>query len=105
MLPAPSSATPAGELNEAAVPVPSAFPRLADPARVVTIPEDVIFRIVLLPRSTTYMFPDESTARPAGPRNEADVPVPSVLPGLPDPASVVTVPSGVTFWILSRAEK
>src|ERR1035441_3201001 len=53
-LPAPSTATPKGAQNRASLPVPSALPWLpVTPAKVLTTPLDAIFRIVLLPVSTT----------------------------------------------------
>ena len=49
-----SAAIPTGEENQAPVPVPSRLPRLEVlPASVVTVPSDVIFRIVPLPVSAT----------------------------------------------------
>ena len=66
-LPAPSTATPLGQLKRAAAPVPSALPdEPAVPASVVTTPAGVIFRMVLLPVSATKTLPAPSTATPWG---------------------------------------
>ena len=47
--PEPSTATPAGWLNSAFMPVPSLLPLIpAEPARVVTAPAGVILRMVSL---------------------------------------------------------
>ncbi len=49
-----SSAMPAGLLNDAAEPVPSALPAVpAVPANVVTTPAEVTWRMVSLPVSAT----------------------------------------------------
>src|SRR5512140_3185538 len=78
--------------KEAAVPIASALPMAELPARVVTTPPGVICRITLLTQSATKTFPALSTATPVGPRNEAEVPVPSTSPGPPmGPAKWVTV--------------
>jgi len=69
---------------------------------VVTFKEVSIFRTRLLPVSATYMFPDESTQRPTGPLNLADVPFALLSPGvLGDPARIVATPAGVNFVIVS----
>src|ERR1035437_3983975 len=101
-LPALSTATPDGLENRAAVPEPSALPQFpALPASVVTAPAEVTFRIVLLPESATKTLPTASTATPDGPLNCAELPVPSLMPGVPAlPASVVTTPAEVTFRIV-----
>src|ERR1035437_5927547 len=98
-LPAPSTATPLGNLKRAAAPVPSALPdEPAVPASVVTTPLGVIFRMVLLFVSATKTLPAPSTATPEGDQKRAAAPVPSALPYEPaDPASVVTAPVGVIF--------
>ena len=45
---------------------PSASPLIPDPAIVDTTPEGVILRILTLPVSATYKFPDESIVIPVG---------------------------------------
>ena len=72
---------PEGLLKSAALPVPSVLPATkGEPAKVVTTPAGVIFRIVLLDESATNTLPDPSTATPAGLMNWAAVPVPSIVP-------------------------
>ena len=68
--PALSYAIPWGLLNVATFPLPSANPddiALSTPARVLTIPvEMTILRILSLPVSATYKFPELSHAIPYG---------------------------------------
>ena len=82
--------------------MPSALPELpALPARVVTTPAGVTFRIVWLSVSATYTLPALSTATPLGiaePRGAARAIGTAGVPGLP--ARVVTTPAGVTFRIV-----
>ena len=69
---------PVGKLKRAALPEPSAKPPVpAWPAKVVTVPPDVILRMTLLPESATYTLPAASTARLFGAWNWVDVPEPS----------------------------
>ena len=60
----------------------------------------VILRIFLDPVSPTYNVPSAPTATPAGLSKLAAAPVPSVLPRVPEPATVVTTPAAVIFRIL-----
>ena len=89
-----------GRLKRAAAPVPSALPAVPAPARVVTTPAAVIRRIALLEESATYTMPSVPTATPKGALNRAAAPVPSALPRVPSPASVVTTPAGEIRRIL-----
>ena len=91
MFPDESTATPAGSLNIAFVPVPSAYPAVPLPTRVVTTPVDVIFRMQCL--SATYKALLLSTAIPHGLLNLAFVPVPSAYPEVL-PAIVLTFTKG-----------
>src|SRR5580698_9080674 len=76
--PAPSNASPDGPLNCAPAPVPSWLPLTPGvPAKVVTVPSDAIFRMVLLPESETKIFPDPSTAVHEGLLNFAAAPTAS----------------------------
>jgi hypothetical protein len=105
-LPLLSTATPAGQLNEAPAPVPSA--NVADPlpASVVTTPPGVSLRMRWLFLSATMTLPLLSTATPEGSMNKAPAPAPSENPYDPPPASVVTTPPGVTLrmrWLLESA--
>jgi len=60
------------------VPVPSALLLLEDePARVVTTPVGVIFRMVLDPASVTKTLPAPSTAMPVGETKRAALPAAS----------------------------
>ena len=101
--PSPSTATPAGYQNLAALPVPSTAPAApGKPANVDTAPAWVTFRIVRLWKSATKTFPLPSTATPEGLENRAAYPVPSAVPEIPGaPANVDTTPAGVTFRIVS----
>src|SRR5436190_413562 len=94
---------PEGLLNRAALPVPSALPLFpVSPASVVTIPTDVILRMVLLPASATYRLPAASTATPCGRQNRAALRGPSALPQYrASPAGVVTTPPGVILRMVS----
>jgi hypothetical protein len=95
-LPEGSVVNPIGTLNDAAVPVPFAFPATPLPANVLTTPAGVILRIVLLYKSATYTFPEASLATAIGVLNAAAVPVPLILPATPLPAKVVTVATEAT---------
>src|SRR3954470_8765647 len=91
----PSKATPDGKLKRAEPESPLAEPLLlARPAIVVTTPPDVTDRMVWLKASATSTFPEPSSPMPAGLLNEAEVPVESLEPLVPDPASVVTTAPG-----------
>ena len=90
--------------NNALVVAPSANPRGPAPANVVTIyplPEGVSFRILLpmLLSSVVYTLYAESTATLIGAPNVALKPGPSLYPGVPVPAIVVTTPVDVIFRI------
>ena len=98
--PAESIVIPIGLLKLAAVPVSSAEPSEPLPANVLTTPKDVILRILLLPESAIYRFPNESIAIPDGPLKLAYVPVPSVYSHEPLPANMLTLPSGVILRII-----
>ncbi len=64
-MPALSTATPSGDENRAALPVPSTLPLSpATPASVVTTAAGVILRIVWFEVSATYTLPALSTATP-----------------------------------------
>src|SRR6266699_3199776 len=102
LVPLLSMARPPGALNSAAVPVPSAWPAVPAvlPARVLTRPEEMTIRRMLLPpRAATYrLVPLLSMARPLGSLNLAAGPVPLTLPTVPAvPASVVTTPVAMTI--------
>ena len=75
------------------------------PAKVVTTPAGVTFRIVLFAESATIRFPlVGSSAMPTGVLNCAAPPVPSALPETPRvPAIVVTTPAWVIFLMLLLA--
>jgi hypothetical protein len=94
VLPSAEYATPKNELNEAALPVPSAKVAPPLPARVVTAPVATsISRARLLAWSATAMvLPSAEYATPRGTLNEASLPVPSAKAPLPLPAIVVTAP-------------
>ena len=99
------TATPVGQLNEAPVPAPSENPTTL-PASVLTTPPGVTLQMRLLPESATMTFPPASTATPQGLAKEAAAPVPSANANKPLPASVLTVPLGVTLrmrWLLWSA--
>src|SRR5262245_52855791 len=107
MLPATSTAMPAGALKRAMEFVPLALP--ADPARPATVvttqlvPEGVILRIVLFVCATKRVA-ELFNAMATGPEKRAPLLVPSALPAVPArPAQVVTtqlVPTVVTFRIV-----
>ena len=106
-LPAASTATANGVLNEAAVPVLSAKAGDPLPASVLTTPPGDTLR-TRCPKSTTYTVPPASTATPRGSVNNAPVPAPSANPAVPLPASVLTSPPGVNFrmrWFPKSATK
>ena len=87
-----SAATPYGELNVAAAPVPSAAAELPLPAKVLESPEYVTARMRLLLASATYRVPSASTdAMPAGSLKAAAVPSPFAKLALPLPAKVLTL--------------
>eukprot|EP00959_Pyramimonas_sp_CCMP1952_P246162 5145254-Pyramimonas_sp.AAC.1 len=65
-LPPPSTATPLGVANCAAVPSPSRKPRPPVPANVDTMPCVEILRMRRLPKSPTMTLPSPSTATPVG---------------------------------------
>ena len=67
------------------------------PANVLTTPLGVTFRMQLFSASATSTLPPASTAMPIGKLNIAFVPVPSAKSGSPFPASVDTIPPGVTL--------
>ena len=75
-LPLLSTATPAGEANEALAPVPSPNAYDPFPASVDTTPPGVTLRMRWLYRSATMTLPLLSKATPEGPENEAPAPVP-----------------------------
>lgn len=81
------------------MPLPSKLPPPAPPARVVTTADEVSIRITYPLRSATYIVPVLSVAILYGFTNEAAVPVPSMVLDPPDPANVVTPPSGVILRI------
>src|SRR6266699_7815 len=103
LVPLLSMARPPGALNSAAVPVPSAWPAVPAvlPARVLTRPEEMTIRRMLLPpRAATYrLVPLLSMARPLGPLNVAAVPMPSALPDalVVLPARMLTRPEEMTI--------
>jgi hypothetical protein len=73
-------------------------------ASVETTPRGVTSRTQLLPESATTIAPEGITATPAGLLKDAAAPVPSVNAANPLPASVVTIPKGVTSrmrWFFS----
>ena len=92
-------AMPAGLLNCAASPAPSAKPATPLPAKDVTTPLAVTFRIRSLLVSATYTVPSAATVTAHGLLNCAAVPVPLAKPAVPLPASVVTSPAGLIFRI------
>ena len=98
--PALSRAMPAGPLNEAAVPRPSALEALPLPARVVTTPPGLILRTLRLLKSATNTFPAASSATDAAILKAAAVPTPSAKAPTPLPARVVTLPVGLIFRTL-----
>ena len=83
-----------GLLNSARDKVSSANPAEPDPAIVVVIPSTLMRRIRLFPESETYTTPAESTVTPAGWCRKALSLRPSLNPGMPEPARLVTIPSG-----------
>ena len=103
-VPAASSATPVGVLNEAARSKPSAEPAVGGvPASVTTAAllatatlANVAVRSAWFPESarTTHPPPPPvlTAASPYGVENCADAPVPTALPAMPLPARVVTPP-------------
>src|SRR4051794_9061913 len=95
-----STSRPSGSLKLADVPVAFVEPALPEPANVETLPPDVILRILLLPASATYRFPDESNTSPCGWLNWAPVPKPFVEPAVVCPANVVTEPPGEILRIM-----
>src|SRR4030095_8006107 len=92
-LPALSKANRLGVKNPAALPRPFEVSLLPLPANVKTSPAD-IFLMLPLKASATYTVPSGETAISNGLLNDADETDPSIYPGLPLPASVVTV----IFW-------
>ena len=99
---------PRGAEKRAAVPVPSTKPlgqtistaqsAPAGPAKVVTTPSGVIFRMSCAPKSATYKLPALSATMPNGNSKRAAAPVPSrillKLESLPAvPAKVTTAPA------------
>jgi hypothetical protein len=72
---------------------------------VKILPSGVTFRILWLPLSAMYIFPDESTVKPGGPcRFAATAYPPSPLNlGSPLPATVEITPSGRTARTLAFA--
>src|SRR5262249_56228198 len=80
---------------------------------VSTTPDAVIRRVLWLTKSATYMYfcPEvgsKPTATALGELKLAPGPVPSVLPGNPLPARVVTTPAGLTtriLWLPKSATK
>ena len=90
------TATPKGLLKLAAAPAPSAKPWPL-PASVVTRPKGVTRRMRWSFQSATTITSFEGiTATPDGLLKLAAAPVPSAKAALPLPASVVTIPRGVT---------
>ena len=85
------TATPAGQLKLAVVPVPSAKEASPLPASVVTTPRGVTSRMRWL-SATTITPLEEIAATPYRELKLADVPVPSANASLPLPASVLTTP-------------
>ena len=102
ILPVLSTATPEGSLNVAALPTPSALPEaspeLPPPASVVTARVFIsISRMRLFDISATNMLPEPSTAKPRGPKNAEEVPIPFVKKSVPvspprPPTNAVTAP-------------
>jgi hypothetical protein len=86
----PSTATPMGHENVAAVPVPSNAPLAPFPATVLTHPLGVILRILWELQLAAYRFPEESNAETSIWLKDAAVPSPFVTPAVPSPANVVT---------------
>ena len=65
------------------------------------VPTWRVVRIVLFPESATKMLSALASATPVGYLNRTVLPLPLVLPVLPDkPASVLTTPAGVIFRIV-----
>ena len=103
---AASQATPHGQLNSAAVPVPSTEPAVVPPAApppasVVTLRvARAMMRMRLAERSATMRtVPAASTATPYGWLKVAAEPMPSATPaaaamGAPPPATTETAPDG-----------
>src|SRR5215471_1855285 len=98
-----SNANPNGPLMlaEVAGPPSPVDPALPLPATVAMIPSGEIRRMRRLPESQTYRFPFGSSARLPGPLSDAfsaGPPSPE-NPGMPVPATVLTVPSAAIFRI------
>ena len=93
----PYTATPVGELNMAFAPIPFLDPPVTCPASVVTDKKgNVITRIALLFVSAIKTVPLLSTVIPRGLLKYAFVPTPLIKSDEPNPAIVLTTPSGVT---------
>ena len=91
-LPAASIAMPSGQLNRASNGfVEFVLPETPEaPAKVVTTPAGVIFRMLCpVELSATNMLPEASKQMPSGLVNRAAVPVASVYPVLPAPPTNV----------------
>ena len=102
-LPCAVTAMPQGTLNTALRPHPSPHPATPDPAIVATPPFASMSRTRwLLPSITRSPVP--KTAMVLGDLNDAAVPTPSVIPALPPPAIVVTMPAGVALRIRCENE-
>src|SRR5689334_7049690 len=79
-----------GHENVALAPGPSVFPKAPVPAKVLTVPPEVIFLIALLPASVTKRLPDDPVIILVGWLKVAEVLKPLVNPGDPVPAQVLT---------------
>jgi len=86
------NASPTGALKVAAIPIPSVDPAVPLPAIVLTTPEGLQDRTLLLEVSPMYTVEVIGfTVMPWGALNEAVTPVPSMKAFIPLPASVLTV--------------
>ena len=88
-------ASPRGSDSRARVAAPSIQPATPEPTTVLTWFAGVIFRMRWFPLSATYTSPVAArTATPDGERKALRSWSPSLNPGVPSPATVVTEPSG-----------
>ena len=86
-------------MNEELVPIPSDEPSTPLPARVLTLPDESINRI-LFPQVLCINISVESIANPVGLLKVAALPWPSVEPVIPEPAKVDTFPDESILRIL-----
>src|SRR5579864_4498357 len=98
-LPELSTATPCGVSSPTCVgtPPPHLLSPVLSPAKACITPTVSILRTTQLPASTTYTFPDRSTATPDGPEICAEVAMP-LSPEYPVPPLPASVDK--TWWVL-----